>query len=54
MFTGERVELIEGHILALSPHNPTHSNAVTRSTGVLVRAFPLAVPELAIPVARLF
>ncbi|MEW6276983.1 MAG: Uma2 family endonuclease [Candidatus Eremiobacterota bacterium] len=38
MFHGERVELIEGHILALSPHNPTHSNAVTHTTGVLVRA----------------
>ncbi len=59
MFTGERVELIEGHILALSPHNPTHSNAVTRSNGVLVRAFgedyhirvqlPLSLGEISEP-----
>ena len=36
---GERVELIEGELLALPPHNPEHSEAVQDTNGILVRAF---------------
>ncbi|GMU55905.1 MAG: hypothetical protein AMXMBFR33_50510 [Candidatus Xenobia bacterium] len=36
---GERVELIEGVIVPLSAHNPTHSDAVASTTTVLVIAF---------------
>jgi Uma2 family endonuclease len=36
---GERVELIEGELLALAPHNPPHSDSVQNTNGILVRAF---------------
>lgn len=35
----ERVELIEGEILPLSPHNRKHATRIARLTTVLVRAF---------------
>jgi Uma2 family endonuclease len=53
-FQNERVELINGEILRLSPHNPPHSSAVAFLNNLLVRTFgnshivrvqlPLCVP----------
>ncbi len=36
---GERVELIEGEIFPMSPHNPPHSNRIERLNTLLVMAF---------------
>lgn len=36
---GERVELIEGEILAPSPQNPKHARRIARLTSLLVRLF---------------
>lgn len=35
----ERVELIEGEVIPLSPHNRKHASRIARLTTVLVRAF---------------
>lgn len=39
VFEGERVELIEGEVLYLSPQNHEHASAIGRMTNLLVRAF---------------
>ena len=36
---GERVELIEGKMLAVSPQNPKHARRIARLTSMLVRLF---------------
>ena len=38
-FEGERVELIEGEVVYLSPQNYEHASTIGRMTGLLVRAF---------------
>lgn len=39
---GERVELIEGELLTLAPHDAAHSNAIEGGTLVLVRLYGAA------------
>ena len=39
LFSGDRVELFRGEIVAMSPHDPLHSGAVENLNSVLFRAF---------------
>jgi Uma2 family endonuclease len=58
-FEGERVELLEGFIVEMSPQDPRHAGAVQRLTQVLARALlgradirvqlPLAVSKESLP-----
>jgi Uma2 family endonuclease len=38
IFEGERVELLYGTLVAMSPHDPRHASPIQKLTGVLVRA----------------
>jgi Uma2 family endonuclease len=59
LFADERIELLEGVIVELSPHNPRHAAVVERLTNLLARAagdrasmrvqLPLAVSEESMP-----